>query len=181
MIKNSAELVIELLDTRKNIIDLDISYNHLTTSVMRRLAECLGRNRHLQYLNLSWNNFKELHILNSSSEPAEMNDIYEMEVAQNLCKFIKYNQNLLHVDLSNTGLTKRMLIEFGGALRKARSLICLHLSGNPGLLGDYDTIEDSQMEHDLQDFLENNNIIKQSFNYPSKYDEIFKNGRHTVT
>ena len=101
---------------------------------MYELAECLKDNRNIQYLNLSWNNFKELSTLKMRRQPNAMDAIYEMDIAQNLSKFMKYNQNLLHVDLSNTGLSKRMMMEFGGCLRKARSLICLHLSGNPGLI-----------------------------------------------
>lgn len=143
MIKSSAELVVDVLQNQQNIIDLDISYNQLTPSTMWNLAEALSENRNLQYLNLSWNNLKEHQTLSSLTESREMDHIYEMEVAQNLCKFIKYNQNLLHLDLSNTGLTKRMLIEFGGALRKARSLICLHLSGNPGLCSDDNAEEET--------------------------------------
>jgi len=104
--------------------------------IMYEIAECLKDNRNIQYLNLSWNNFKELSILNMRRQQLEMDAIYEMDIAQNLSKFMKYNQNLLHVDLSNTGLTKRMMMEFGGTLRKARSLMCLHLSGNPGIISE---------------------------------------------
>jgi len=50
-----------------------------------------------------------------------------------LCEFIKHNPKLLHLDLSYTGLTKLMLIEFGPALRKSKSMITLHLTGNPGI------------------------------------------------
>ena len=64
-----------------NIIDLDISYNHLTPNIMYFLSECLSRNRNLQYLNVSWNNFKELYSLKMYDEAEEMDDIYEMEVA----------------------------------------------------------------------------------------------------
>jgi len=116
---------------------------------MYDIAECLGANRNLQYLNVSWNNFKELSSLSALDEPKEMDSIYEIEVAKNLCKFIKYNQNLLHVDFSNTGLTKRMLIEFGGALRKARSLIGIHLSGNPGLLTDSKAYDEYLAQNDI--------------------------------
>jgi hypothetical protein len=52
---------------------------------------------------------------------------------QNVTNFIKYNFKLLHFDLSNTGLSKAMLEQFGPALRKSRSLLSLHLSGNPGI------------------------------------------------
>lgn len=47
-----------------------------------------------------------------------------------LCKFIKRNKNLLHVDLSYTGLSELQLWEFGAALRRAKSMRSIHLSGN---------------------------------------------------
>lgn len=57
----------------------------------------------------------------------------EKETITNLCKFIKYNPKLLHLDLTKTGLSHLMLLEFGPALRRAKSIISLHLSGNPGI------------------------------------------------
>ena len=52
---------------------------------------------------------------------------------ENLLKFLKNNNKLIHLDLGNIGLTKNMLKQFGPALRRAKSLIALHLSGNPGI------------------------------------------------
>jgi hypothetical protein len=46
--------------------------------------------------------------------------------------FIKRNSNLIHVNLANCGLDSDMLKEFGVALRRAKSLVSLHLSSNPG-------------------------------------------------
>jgi len=48
-------------------------------------------------------------------------------------KFIKYNKNLLHLDLSSTGLTEQMLRTIGASLKRSKSAIGLHLSGNPGV------------------------------------------------
>jgi len=39
MVITSAEKVIQLLNCNQNIIDLDISYNHLTPNIMFKLAE----------------------------------------------------------------------------------------------------------------------------------------------
>lgn len=39
----------------------------------------------------------------------------------------------MHFNLSNTGLTEGMLQVIGTSLRRARSLLVLHLSGNPGI------------------------------------------------
>ena len=57
----------------------------------------------------------------------------DYETILNICKFIKYNPKLLHFDISKTGLSKHQLIELGPALRRAKSLISLHASGNPGV------------------------------------------------
>jgi len=56
-----------------------------------------------------------------------------MLIVQQLSKFIKYNKNLLHLDLSSTGLTENMLWQLGTALRRAKSLLAIHLSDNPGV------------------------------------------------
>ena len=57
----------------------------------------------------------------------------DYETISSLCALIKYNSKMLFLDLSQTGLSKEMLLEFGPALRKAKSLLSLHLSGNPGI------------------------------------------------
>lgn len=58
---------------------------------------------------------------------------HELLVADCLTRFIKYNSNLLHVDLQGVGLTEYCLKMIGKALRKSRSVIGIHLSENPGL------------------------------------------------
>ena len=45
-----------------------------------------------------------------------------------ICRFIKLNTNLMHLDLSGTGLTREMMAEFGRAMRRTKSMISLHLS-----------------------------------------------------
>ena len=115
------------------IIDLDLSWNGLGPDVMYSIGDKLASNRRLQFLNLSHNNFKELTDFRSERPGSNWEPEMEDEVAANLCKFIKYNSRLLHFDLSYSGLTKRMLLPFGAALRRAKSLLCLHLSGNPGI------------------------------------------------
>lgn len=54
-------------------------------------------------------------------------------VARCLTRFIKYNPNLLHLDLQGTGLTCYIIKEIARALRKSRSIIGIHLGENPGL------------------------------------------------
>ena len=60
----------------------------------------------------------------------------ESKIVENLCQFIKKNTVLLHLDLSNMGIHSEMIKEFGPALRKSKSILSLHLSGNPGVTKD---------------------------------------------
>ena len=50
-----------------------------------------------------------------------------------ICKFIKMNTKLVHLNLSSCGMTDEMLREFGTAMRRSKSMTSLHLSGNPGV------------------------------------------------
>lgn len=52
---------------------------------------------------------------------------------ENLGRFIKYNKNLLHLDLSYTRLDEETLTKIGIFLRRAKSLLSIHLSGNLGV------------------------------------------------
>ena len=53
-------------------------------------------------------------------------------------KIIKHSRAMQHMDLTSTGLNTFLIKEIGNALRKARSLLCIHLSGNQGV-ADKDT------------------------------------------
>ena len=61
---------------------------------------------------------------------------YDYDTILNICKFIKYNPKLIHFDISKTGLSKDQIREIGPALRRAKSLLALHASGNPGVTQD---------------------------------------------
>ena len=50
-----------------------------------------------------------------------------------ITKFMKHNKNLLHLDLSNTGLNEQMVRTIATALKRSRSIVSLHLTGNPGV------------------------------------------------
>lgn len=66
------------------------------------------------------------------SKTSAQHDV-QITIMQHLSYFMKYNKNLLHLDLTSTGLNEAMLWYLGTALRRAKSLISLHLSGNPGI------------------------------------------------
>ena len=65
-------------------------------------------------------------------EPHHKLDDYTQSLLDNLSRFIKYNKHLIHLDLSYTRLDEMMITALGTALRRAKSLIAVHLSGNPG-------------------------------------------------
>jgi len=88
------------------------------------LLEVLSKHRRLQYLDLSWN-----PILDRMATREDEEAVLTM-----LGKMIKHNSNLLHLDLSGTGLGTFIIDGIATALRKAKSILCLHLSGNPGLV-----------------------------------------------
>jgi len=53
-----------------------------------------------------------------------------------ITRFIKYNKNLIHMDLSHTGLNEIAIKFIATSLRKARSLVSIHLCGNLGITKD---------------------------------------------
>ncbi len=63
---------------------------------------------------------------------------YEAEDAINsVCFFIKNNQFLMHLDLSNTEMREDMLKMLIDAIAQSYSLMAVHLDGNPGLTPDF--------------------------------------------
>ena len=56
----------------------------------------------------------------------------EEAVSDILVKILRSPQ-LQHVDLSDTGLTEGMLMKICRAISHSACLLCVHLSGNPGL------------------------------------------------
>ena len=54
------------------------------------------------------------------------------KVIENLSFLIKRNKRLQHVNLSNTGLTEYMIVAIGRNMRRAKSLLSIHLCQNKG-------------------------------------------------
>ena len=54
----------------------------------------------------------------------------DREGIENLCQFIRRNENLIHVDLSYSNLSEIQLWCFGRTLRRAKSIRSVHLTGN---------------------------------------------------
>jgi hypothetical protein len=50
-----------------------------------------------------------------------------------ICKLIDKNRKLQHLDLSDTGMSSKMLSEISRAMLGSTSLLAIHFSGNPGV------------------------------------------------
>ena len=59
---------------------------------------------------------------------------YEVEEVNYLLgKIIKHSRTMIHMDLTGCGLSEGVVHEIGTCLRRSRSVLVIHLSGNPGL------------------------------------------------
>ena len=54
-------------------------------------------------------------------------------LAARFSKLIRYNTQIQHIDLTNTGLSEMFLFNVVPALRRAKSLISFHVGANPGI------------------------------------------------
>ncbi len=159
----------QLVQGSRQLTELDISWNRMRPNILFDFMDSLGEIRHLQYLNLSWNNLIErgeitdpqrnmlgdaelsmsesdiLKIINKSllkKSKRQTLDFIETQVyiMAKLTRFIKYNRNLLHLDLTHTGLNQLCLRIIGISLRRACSLLSIHLSENPGITSGLKTL-----------------------------------------
>lgn len=147
----SMQLLSALLE-KSSIESLDISWNGLQPMDFNEFLEALASNRKLKHLNLSWNQlvhplvekkFKRLigrrpfsleaFTSGQVSEADFQLGEHEIFVAQCLTKFIKYNTNLLHLNLQSASLSAYLIVMIGNALRKSMSLAGVHLCDNPGV------------------------------------------------
>ena len=95
---------------------------------MRPLLEILQKNRRLTNLSLAWNNIME----GANGEDPNY-EWHVEEVNSMLGKIIKHSKTMIHMNLTGCGLSKEVIYEIGTCLRRSRSLLVIHLSGNPGL------------------------------------------------
>ena len=60
-------------------------------------------------------------------------DNNDNEISESLKKLLTQNQKLLHLDLSDLGLSEKVLLDLVVSIQKSKSLVGLHLTGNSGL------------------------------------------------
>ena len=97
-----------------NLRELIVPGCKLAYQGTRYLVDGINRNRGLQFFNFALND------MNSS--------IYEFAIK--MAKILTRHQELMHLDLSGTGLKKEEILFIGMAVSTAKSCISLHLSGN---------------------------------------------------
>ena len=135
---------------------MDISWNKLLPAQLKGMLKVLSMNRKLQNLNLSWNNI-------SDSQATEDDMIF---VGKMIGKIIKHSRTMQHIDLTGTGLGTYIIKEIGNSMRKSRALMCIHLSGNPGLtrqnMGLMTAGLKMRQDEDIVRFIRLDKIIKQA-------------------
>ena len=118
---NMSEATLNLLGgqvaTMPRLLSLDISWNHLVPKQLNHFLADICQNRRLQFLNLSWNSL----CAHDASEKEQT------RVANHLSRLVKYNRNLLHLDLTATGLTELMVQILVNSIRKAPTILSVHL------------------------------------------------------
>lgn len=103
---------------------------------MVKLLKVVKENRQLTHLNLSWNVILEKQTMSlNSAEMNEANTDVELNptnkaIMECFKEFVKYNPNLIELDLSNTKLNNPAILYLCYCLRRASSLKTLHLCGN---------------------------------------------------
>ena len=137
------------------LTELDISWNDLRAGCYRDFLQQLSQNRTLRFVNLSWNSLVDTtegtslgdfepqvvqdpesvkDIIKLKAEPIFAN--YAKYVADCLSNFVRHNKSLVHFDLSTCGLNQQVFIDMIKGLKRAKSLLGLHMSGNPGVCPD---------------------------------------------
>lgn len=103
----------------------------------------------MTHLNLGWNTLfeEEKHqdeIKHDDTNKEQQEEIvwylqtklsaFNQSVMNLLAEIIKKNKSLLHLNLDAVGLTEAMVCMIGKNLRRAKSLLSIHMSYNPGTL-----------------------------------------------
>lgn len=97
--------------------ELDISWAQVPPEAVSDFIVELSDNMSLRVLNFS-------HV--AIFDDSEWSD----ELLGHLCRFLRRNRKLAHVDLTKTGLRSKHLLAIAGMLRQCQALVALHLSDN---------------------------------------------------
>ena len=135
----------KLLEDSKQLVNFDISWAEFPTGMFKDVLQAISKNRRISYANLSWNSMSEAEERPNAQEKPTTKRLsvssikfsapvvsFEIEC---ICKFVKYNKNLLHLNLQNMGINEPMLDQLMTSIKKAKSLQSIHLSNNPCFIG----------------------------------------------
>jgi len=151
MDKDSMLLLGDIVNGNYHLRELDIAWNQVTAMNMWELVQNIEFCRNLSYLNLSFNSFVGKHCA---------------DIVGSLCSFIRRNKKLMHLDISYCGLKNDNILEISKAVRKSRSLLAIHLSGN--LISD-------EVKKKIRDHLQPRKRVKDLYyqiNDPDSEDEV---------
>ena len=112
---NSCRAVANYMIYHTSILrDLNLAYCKISNQGSRYIVNALNRNNSIRYFNFSHN---ELH----SSK---------FEFAIKMGAILTRHPNLMHVDLSSTGLNREEVLFVGLAITMSKTMLSLHLSQN---------------------------------------------------
>lgn len=108
-----AEELVKLIQQarRSDLVELDLSWNRLSTKHTSIILQALAENNTLHSLNMGWNNIDDFAV-------------------GFLKKFVRRNSSLVLLDLSTTSMTASSQAKLLRCIKKAKSLQVIDLSGN---------------------------------------------------
>lgn len=129
----AASLLAKTICTSTVLSSIDLSRNRINSPNWLLILEALSYSQRITSINLSTNNnfHDKYHKPFVNTKLRELPN--EALLAARLSKICK-SPKLLHLNLDSTGLTKTIALEIFTAVRKAPSLLCLHMSFNPFIL-----------------------------------------------
>lgn len=128
--------LITFIEENNYLRELDITWSGVKLASYEKLIDSLATNNKLSSLTLKWNCIMEKQEQCAASRSLELKKEQPMltprnsKIIKNLSYFIKFNQRLVFLDLSNCGLNQLAIIQIVRACKKAVSLKSINLSGN---------------------------------------------------
>ncbi len=190
----SAEVIIEAVEYNKSIKKLNLSKNFLTDKSASKLASMLEGNPSITELYCKWNQFKSpggLAILKAIGESSSLRvldlswnslGLYTSPFAKGFGEFIKKNQTLMHLDLSNNYFSRDDAKAIAEGLKENHTLYGFHFHGNIGyvdpkgfLLVPEDFFQSESSQHTIHDIdgikIQSENI-KRYHNYTHDFKDV---------
>ena len=96
---------------------------------MQEFVASVGENRKLQYLSIANNCFIE-RVKDQNTANVERSEQLAIEIMQT---FLKQGKRLVHLNLTSTNLSEKLILSILPQIKRAKSLMGIHLSGNPGV------------------------------------------------